>query len=97
VQAAGLRNDTLTSPDFSRQVVASFDGARMTTDGGALLLRVVDRKIGLLKRVTACFTLNSDYFLSVSPYAKQSFKQFHCPSSVLWYIFDVMAFCGAHA
>jgi hypothetical protein len=41
---------------FSRQVVAGFDGARMTTDGGALLLRAVDRKISLLKRVTACFT-----------------------------------------
>ena len=41
---------------FSRQVVARFDGARMTTDGGALLLRAVDRKIGLLKRVAACFT-----------------------------------------
>jgi hypothetical protein len=41
---------------FSRQVVAGFDGARMTTDGGALLLRAVDRKIGLLKRVAACFT-----------------------------------------
>jgi hypothetical protein len=40
---------------FSRQVVARFDGARMTTDGGALLLRAVDRKISLLKRVRACF------------------------------------------
>jgi hypothetical protein len=41
---------------FSRQVVAGFDGARMTTDGGALLLRAVDRKIALLKRVATCFT-----------------------------------------
>jgi hypothetical protein len=40
---------------FSRQVVARFDGAWMTTDGGALLLRAVDGKIGLLKRVRACF------------------------------------------
>ncbi len=40
---------------FSRQVVARFDGSQMTTDGGALLLRAVDRKIGLLKRVTGCF------------------------------------------
>ena len=40
---------------FSRRVVAGFDGARMTTDGGALLLRAVDRKIGLLKRVQTCF------------------------------------------
>src|SRR5215468_10884634 len=40
---------------FSRRVVARFDGARMTTDGGALLLRAADRKISLLKRVRACF------------------------------------------
>jgi len=40
---------------FSRRVVARFDGARMTTDGGALLLRAVDRKISLLKRVRTCF------------------------------------------
>jgi hypothetical protein len=45
---------------FSRQVVAQFDGAQMTTDGGALLLRAVDRRISLLKRVVACFTDGRD-------------------------------------
>ena len=40
---------------FSRQVVARFDGSRLTTDGGALLLREADRKIGLLHRVVRCF------------------------------------------
>ena len=28
---------------FSRQVVGRFDGSRLTTDGGALLLRQADR------------------------------------------------------
>jgi hypothetical protein len=41
---------------FSRQVVGRFDGSRLTTDGGGLLLRQADRKIGLLGRVAACFT-----------------------------------------
>jgi hypothetical protein len=41
---------------FSRQVVAEFSGARLTTEGGSLLLRQADRKIGLLRRVAACFT-----------------------------------------
>ena len=41
---------------FSRQVVGRFDGSRLTTDGGALLLRQADRKIGLLRRAAACFT-----------------------------------------
>jgi Transposase DDE domain group 1 len=41
---------------FSRRVEAQFDGAQMTTDGGLLLLRESDRKIGLLRRVARCFT-----------------------------------------
>lgn len=45
---------------FSRQVVGTFDGAQMTTEGGALLLRETDRKIKLLKRVAACFTDTRD-------------------------------------
>ena len=40
---------------FSRQVVAEFSGQQMTTEGGALLLRAADRKIGLLRRVAQCF------------------------------------------
>jgi len=45
---------------FSRRVVGQFDGARMTTDGGALLLRQADRKIGLLRRVAEGFTDGRD-------------------------------------
>jgi len=41
---------------FSRQVVAEFAGDWLTTDGGSLLLRQADRKIGLLRRVAGCFT-----------------------------------------
>jgi len=41
---------------FSRRVVAEFSGERLTTEGGALLLRAADRKIGLLRRVVRCFS-----------------------------------------
>jgi Transposase DDE domain group 1 len=41
---------------FSRQVVAEFAGDWLTTEGGSLLLRQADRKLGLLRRVAACFT-----------------------------------------
>ena len=41
---------------FSRRVVAEFSGDRLTTEGGALLLREADRKIALLRRVADCFT-----------------------------------------
>jgi hypothetical protein len=37
-------------------VVAQFEGSWLTTEGGSLLLRQADRKIGLLRRVAGCFT-----------------------------------------
>src|SRR5260370_12167616 len=45
---------------FSRQVVAEFSGERLTTEGGSLLLRAADRKMGLLRRVVGCFTDTRD-------------------------------------
>lgn len=41
---------------FSRAVVADFDGGTLTSDGGSLLLRRVDRRIDLLPRLARCFT-----------------------------------------
>jgi hypothetical protein len=41
---------------FSRRVVAQFAGDWLTTEGGSLLLRQADCKIGLLRRVAGCFT-----------------------------------------
>ena len=37
-------------------MVAQFEGSWLTTEGGSLLLRQADRKIGLLRRVAGCFT-----------------------------------------
>lgn len=42
-------------PHFSRQVTANFDGGTLTTDGGGLLLRKTERRIGLMKRLLDCF------------------------------------------
>lgn len=39
-----------------REVVCRFDGGRITSDGGGLLLREVDQRIGLLERMASCFT-----------------------------------------
>jgi DDE family transposase len=39
-----------------RQVVASFDGGRISSDGGLLLLREVANRVGLLERFARCFT-----------------------------------------
>jgi hypothetical protein len=37
-------------------VIGRFDGGRITSDGGGLLLREVDRRLGLLSRLGGCFT-----------------------------------------
>ena len=39
-----------------REVIGRFDGGRITSDGGGLLLREVDKRIGLLDRLAGCFT-----------------------------------------
>ena len=41
-----------------REVVGRFDGGRLTSDGGGLLLREVDQRLGVLARLAECF---SDY------------------------------------
>jgi hypothetical protein len=41
---------------FSQRVESGFIGGRVSSDGGALLLREADRKINLLGRLASCFT-----------------------------------------
>lgn len=48
-----------------RKVVAGFDGGAITSDAGALLLRHVDKALGLFDRVAACFVDRRDPDLTV--------------------------------
>ena len=50
------QNEFAFAPHFSRQVSAQFSERQLSTEGGALLLRETDRKIGLLSRVSKCFS-----------------------------------------
>jgi hypothetical protein len=45
---------------FSRRVVAEFSSERISSDGGSLLLRQVDKRIDLLRRVGECFSDGRD-------------------------------------
>lgn len=40
---------------FSRSVVAAFEGDRISSDGGALLLRETERRLGIVSRLAGCF------------------------------------------
>ena len=39
----------------ARRVVADFSGGSLSSDGGALLLREIDQRLGVSRRVAACF------------------------------------------
>jgi hypothetical protein len=43
-----------------RSVLARFDGGTLTSDGGAVLLREVERATGILRQFTTCFTDHRD-------------------------------------
>jgi hypothetical protein len=43
-----------------RAVVASFDGGKITSDAGALLLRATDKALDLTRRLAACFQDSRD-------------------------------------
>jgi len=43
---------------LSRRVEAGFTAGQVSTDGGAVLLREVERRINLLGRLAGCFTDN---------------------------------------
>lgn len=44
----------------SREIVARFDGGRVTSDGGGMLLREVDRRFGIIDRLACCFRDHRD-------------------------------------
>jgi Transposase DDE domain group 1 len=44
------------APVEGRAVVAAFDGGKMTSDAGAVLLGATDRSIRLVERFAGCFT-----------------------------------------
>ena len=43
-----------------KRIVADFDGGHITSDGGGLLLREVDRRLGLVDRLAACIADGRD-------------------------------------
>jgi hypothetical protein len=47
-------------PLNQREVVARFDGGEITSDAGALLLREVERRTGILRQLSSCFTDHRD-------------------------------------
>ena len=45
---------------FRRQITARFDGGPISSDGGAILLREVDRRLRLIPRLAGCFEDHRD-------------------------------------
>ena len=47
-------------PHFRRAVIASFDGGTLSSDGGSLLLRQVEKRTGILRQFADCFIDHRD-------------------------------------
>lgn len=43
-----------------REVIGKFDGGKITTDAGAVLLREVEKRLGIVRQFAACFTDHRD-------------------------------------
>jgi hypothetical protein len=54
------RQRLLFQPHGSREVVAAFDGGRITSDAGGLLLREVEERFGIVRQFSGCFTDHRD-------------------------------------
>lgn len=54
------QHPTQFHPLGRRDVVASFDGGTISSDGGALLLRELEQRTGIIRRFAACFTDHRD-------------------------------------
>ena len=48
------------SPHFGRRVQGAFDGGVLSSNGGALLLREVEQRFGVIRRLAACFNDSRD-------------------------------------
>jgi len=59
------RQPALFSSLKSQRVVADFDGGRLTSDAGGLLLREADRHLGLIRRLGACIHDPRDPLLTI--------------------------------
>jgi hypothetical protein len=47
-------------PHYRREVVACFNGGSITSDGGAVLLREVEKRTGIISQFAGCFTDHRD-------------------------------------
>jgi hypothetical protein len=54
------RQQLLFQPHGAREVAARFDGGPITSDGGGLLLREVEARLGIVRSFAGCFTDHRD-------------------------------------
>ncbi len=76
------------SPVENKELCARFDGGRLSSDGGVLMLRGIEQRLGLAARLAGCLYYgdsNRNYssffrgprFLAAQGLAETRFKRFH--------------------
>ena len=57
------------SPVENKELCARFDGGRLSSDGGVLLLRGIEKRLGLAARLASCLTDTRDPASTTHSYA----------------------------
>ncbi len=57
------------SPIENKEVCARFDGGRLSSDGGVLVLREIEKRLGLAARLAGCLTDARDPASTTHSYA----------------------------
>src|SRR6266511_1525905 len=67
------------SPIAGKEVVARFDGGRLSSDGGLLVVREIERQLGIAERLAACIEESTAGRFKAAPAAGKvrRFKEFH--------------------
>ena len=60
---AAMTDDTILLFSFpavqAKKVTAAFDGGRLSSDGGVMLLSMAERRLGLAERLARCFPIGA--------------------------------------
>ena len=79
--------------ETSRQVIAQFDGGTITSDGGGLFLREVERLTGILRQFSYCFVDHRDPDLIEHTVAELVSQQIYA-LALGYEISTIMSNCG---
>ncbi len=74
------------APVAGKKLCARFDGGRLSSDGGVLVLRGIAKRLGIADRLASCLADARDPASTTHTYADMIGARIRCanPTSILW-------------